>query len=53
MLCAHCPTNDSTAIFRMAVYLATMLLKPLAILQRVAKSQKVMHISNKKAEIKN
>ena len=42
-----------TANLHMAVYLAIMLLKPLGILQRVIKSQKVYHISNKKIKIKN
>ena len=37
----------------MAVYLAIMLLKPLGILQRVTKSQKFYHISNKKTNKKS
>ena len=51
VLCSHCPNSDSYSKF---TYLAIMLLKPLGILQRVTKSQKVHHISNKKkTEIKN
>ena len=41
-----------TANLHMALYLAIMLLKPLGILQRVTKSQRVHHISNKKTENK-
>ena len=39
-----------TVILHMVVYLAVMSLKPLGIFQRVIKSQKVNHISNKKTE---
>ena len=44
MLCSHCPINDSSGYLHTTVYLAVMY-KPLGILQRVTKSQKV-HISN-------
>ena len=44
MLCSHCPINDSSDYLHTTVYLAVMY-KPLGILQRVTKSQKV-HISS-------
>ena len=44
MLCSHCPINDSPAIYTKPFTLQ-LCYKPLGILQRVTKSQKV-HISN-------
>ena len=44
MLCSHCPINDSFGYLHNTVYLA-VIYKPLDILQRVTKSQKV-HISS-------
>ena len=41
-----------TGILHMTIYLAIMLLKFLGILQRVTKSQKMHHLSNKKIDIK-
>ena len=51
LCCAHiAQLMTHTTHLHMAVYLAIMLLKLLGILQRVTKSQKVHHISNKKKQ---
>ena len=50
VLCSHYPANDSYSIFAHGCLPCNYVTKTL--LQRVTKSQKVHHLSNKKLEIK-